>query len=114
LATLKEVIARKISYFRALKEISQEELAARAGISKQTVFMYESGEADNITSKTITVLAKALEIDEDLLFHPGFPPKPLEHSPQDCYLNVMKTLKDMPARKSKAFALALLDALKKD
>ena len=48
-------------------EMTQEELAKRAGVSKATINRIEKGHAQNVTFDTINRLARALAVDADVL-----------------------------------------------
>jgi transcriptional regulator with XRE-family HTH domain len=63
---LKDVVATNLRRIRTAKKLTQEELAARAGISMRYVGMMERG----TTSASITVLGKvadALEVEPAVL-----------------------------------------------
>ncbi len=48
-------------------EMTQAELAKKAGVSRHTVMRLESGDADSVTFETVNRLAKALHVDADVL-----------------------------------------------
>lgn len=48
-------------------ELTQAELAARAGVSRATINRIEQGHTDSVTFGTINKLARALEVDADVL-----------------------------------------------
>lgn len=52
-----------IKKYRKEKEMTQEELAKKIGVSKQTVQRYESGEITNIPSDKIEIIASCLGVD---------------------------------------------------
>ena len=54
------VINEKIKEARARSGLTFEEVAARVGVSKQTIHKYETGIISNIPSDKIELLAKAL------------------------------------------------------
>ncbi len=43
------------------------ELARKAGVSRQTIYRIEQGQAESVTLDTINKLAKALNVDADVL-----------------------------------------------
>lgn len=59
----------KLKEAREAKNMTQQELADRSGVSRVTIALIESGKAKNILSSTILKLAKALEKPvEDIFF----------------------------------------------
>ena len=54
-----------LTTLRKGKELSQSELARRAGIARATVNRLETGQAEAVTFATINALAEALGIDAD-------------------------------------------------
>ena len=48
-------------------EMTQAELAQRAGVARHTVLRIENGRADSVTFDTLNRLAKALGVDADKL-----------------------------------------------
>ena len=55
---------------RIEKRMTQEELAQKSNISRQTIVSIENDPQYNVTSKTLVSLAKALDITVDQLFLP--------------------------------------------
>ena len=53
----------KITEFRQAQGLSQEELSIKSGVSRPTISMIETNTLDNIESKTMLKLAKALNCD---------------------------------------------------
>lgn len=53
----------KIKEFRQAQGLSQEELSIKSGVSRPTISMIETNTLDNIESKTMLKLAKALNCD---------------------------------------------------
>ena len=53
----------KIKEFRQAQGLSQEELSIKSGVSRPTISMIETNTLDNIESKTMLKLAKALKCD---------------------------------------------------
>lgn len=53
----------KIKEFRQAQGLSQEELSIKSGVSRSTISMIETNTLDNIESKTMLKLAKALNCD---------------------------------------------------
>lgn len=60
----------KLKELRIEKRLTQEELAARSGVSRQTIISIENDPAYNVTYKTLTALADALGATVDQLFLP--------------------------------------------
>ena len=60
-------LGEKIAYYRRVSKLSQEELAARIGVSRQAVSKWENGVSDPSTSNLIA-LAKLYGLSaEELL-----------------------------------------------
>lgn len=81
MATVKEVVAKNLRFFRKNSRWTQAELAQKAGITQQTVTAYETGKVGNITSDMIEKLAKALNIEESDLINPHKEPETLRLKP---------------------------------
>lgn len=60
----------KLKEIRIEKRLTQEELAAKSNVSRQTIAAIENNPAYNVTYKTLIALADALEITVDQLFLP--------------------------------------------
>lgn len=60
----------RIKELREAKGISQTALAAKCGISRQTIINMEKGKTQTTTSKTLLAIAKALDTTVDFLFCP--------------------------------------------
>lgn len=58
----------RIKEVREAKKITQEELAAKSGVSRGTIVALESGDEKTTTTKTLVKLATALETTVDQLF----------------------------------------------
>ena len=58
----------KVKEVREAKKMTQEELAAKSGVSRGTICALESGKDRSTTSKTLIALAKALDTTIDSLF----------------------------------------------
>ena len=50
--------------------MTQEELAAKSNISRQTIHALETGKADNVTLSTMMSIAHALESSTEKIFLP--------------------------------------------
>lgn len=61
-------MGEKIRELREKKRMSQEELAKRSGISRQTISSLETGKVDSVTTGTIEAIAKALEVSVSIFF----------------------------------------------
>lgn len=48
-------------------EMTQAELAEKAGVSRATINRIEQGHAESVTFETVNRLAKALQVDADVL-----------------------------------------------
>jgi transcriptional regulator with XRE-family HTH domain len=48
-------------------EMTQAELAKKAGVSRHTVMRLESGDVESVTFDTVNRLARALNVDADVL-----------------------------------------------
>jgi transcriptional regulator with XRE-family HTH domain len=48
-------------------EMTQGELADKAGVSRATINRIEQGHSENVTLATINAIAKALDVDADVL-----------------------------------------------
>jgi transcriptional regulator with XRE-family HTH domain len=48
-------------------EMTQAELAKKAGVSRATINRIEQGHAESVTFETVNRLAKALDVDADVL-----------------------------------------------
>lgn len=53
----------RVKEFRQNQGLSQEELSIKSGVSRPTISMIETNSLDNIESKTMLKLAKALNCD---------------------------------------------------
>lgn len=58
----------KIRELREAKNMTQEELSEKSGVSRGTICALESGEERTTTTKTLLKLAKALDSTVDQLF----------------------------------------------
>lgn len=57
-----------IKYYRKRRGITQEELAARLGTTKQTISRYEKGIIANMKRSTVIQIAHELDVDAAVLF----------------------------------------------
>lgn len=51
----------KVKYYRELKEWSQEKLAEKSGVSRNTISAIETGTNTNVTYEVMEKIANALE-----------------------------------------------------
>lgn len=58
----------RIREFRKAQRMSQEELAERSGVSRQTISMIENNDGKAATTKTLAKIAKALDTTVAALF----------------------------------------------
>jgi len=49
-------------------QMTQEELAEKANVSRQTIFSLETGKQENATLETMLSIAKALDSTVDVIF----------------------------------------------
>ena len=61
-------MGEKIRDIREGQNVSQDELAERSGISRQTISAIESGRATNVTTGTLVAIARALGVSVSVLF----------------------------------------------
>lgn len=80
-------LGEKIQYYRKQKKLSQEELAARVGVSRQAVSKWELGDATPEVDKLVA-LAKAFGVTTDELLNSKEPevetPSPPPSEPPYC------------------------------
>lgn len=81
-------LSEKILCYRKSAGLSQEELAARVGVSRQAVSKWETGESTPELNKVV-LLARAFQITTDQLLSPEAPsssaPPPSSHAPSSKY-----------------------------
>lgn len=53
--------------------MTQEELAQRSGVSRQTISSLETGKYDNVLVGTLAAIAMALDTTVDKIFYPECP-----------------------------------------
>lgn len=58
----------RLKQIREQKGITQESLAAKSGVSRATIAALETGNERNTTSKTLSKLARALDVSVNELF----------------------------------------------
>ncbi len=58
----------KIKEVREAKEMTQEELSEKSGVSRGTISALENGTMRNTTSKTLVKLAQALGVSIEQIF----------------------------------------------
>lgn len=63
-------MGEKIRSRREALKMTQEELAAKSGISRQTISAIENGMRDNILTVTLAAIARALDTTVDSFFIP--------------------------------------------
>ncbi len=104
-------LSEKINYYRKQAKLSQEELAARVGVSRQSVSKWELGDATPEVDKLLT-LSRAFGVTVDELLReeePGEPPSPPEEkkeTPPPASGEVRLTQKDW-VRSATVLALAV-------
>lgn len=63
-------MGNKLKMLREEKRMTQEELAKKSGISRQTIIAIENDKYSNVLLGTIAALADALETTVDNIFYP--------------------------------------------
>ena len=63
----------KIKERRAELRMTQEELAQKSGVSRQTISSIETGKYDNVLVGTLAAIATALDTTVDKIFYPECP-----------------------------------------
>ena len=63
----------KIRERREELKMTQEELATKSGVSRQTISSIETGKYDNVLTGTLSAIAAALDTTVDKIFYPECP-----------------------------------------
>ena len=63
----------KIKERREELRMTQEELAQKSGVSRQTISSLETGKYDNVLVGTLSAIATALDTTVDKIFYPECP-----------------------------------------
>ena len=63
----------KIKERREELRMTQEELAQKSGVSRQTISSIETGKYENVLVGTLAAIATALETTVDKIFYPECP-----------------------------------------
>lgn len=63
----------KIKERREALRMTQEELAQKSGVSRQTISSIETGKYENVLVGTLAAIATALGTTVDKIFYPGCP-----------------------------------------
>lgn len=63
----------KIRERREELRMTQEELANKSGVSRQTISALENGKYDNVLIGTLAAIANALDVTVDKFFYPECP-----------------------------------------
>lgn len=63
----------KIRERREELQMTQEQLAEKSGVSRQTISSIETGKADNVLVSTLAAIAVALDTTVDKIFYPECP-----------------------------------------
>lgn len=63
----------KIRERREELQMTQEQLAEKSGVSRQTISSIETGKADNVLVSTLAAIAVALDTTVDKIFYPQCP-----------------------------------------
>ena len=61
-------MGNKIKMMRVEKDMTQEELAEKSGVSRATIVALENDDEKTTTTKTLLKIAKALDTTVDTLF----------------------------------------------
>ena len=64
---VKMIVLRPDALKKWRAQLTQAELAKRAGVSRATINRIEQGHAESVTFETINKLAAALQVDADVL-----------------------------------------------
>ena len=92
---LSEALAKNLRHYRkTVRKMSQDELAQRSSVSRNTIALYESGDA-GASFDTIARLATALGVEEVALVYSGSPPAPtvVQHDIDECLRRVSEVVK---------------------
>ena len=90
---IRKVLSDNIKKYRRVLHYSQEKLAEKAGLSGQTLNNIE-GCRRWVSSKTLSKLAKTLQISEYQLLLPEKDSKKTAHSPLKALIALKKTIKN--------------------
>ena len=63
----------KIKEMREAIKMTQEELATKSGVSRQTISALENGKYENVLTGTLAAIATALGTTVDKIFYPECP-----------------------------------------
>lgn len=63
----------KIKERREALKMTQEELAQKSGVSRQTISSIETGKYENVLVGTLAAIATALDTTVDKIFYPECP-----------------------------------------
>ena len=63
----------KIKDRREELKMTQEQLAIKSGVSRQTISSLETGKYDNVLMSTLAAIAAALDTTVDKIFYPECP-----------------------------------------
>ena len=63
----------KIKEMREALKMTQEELAMKSGVSRQTISALENGKYENVLTGTLAAIATALGTTVDKIFYPECP-----------------------------------------
>ena len=63
----------KIREMREALKMTQEELATKSGVSRQTISALENGKYENVLTGTLAAIATALGTTVDKIFYPECP-----------------------------------------
>ena len=63
----------KIKEMREALKMTQEELATKSGVSRQTISALENGKYENVLTGTLAAIATALGTTVDKIFYPERP-----------------------------------------
>lgn len=63
----------KIKELREAMRMTQEELAQKSGVSRQTISSIETGKYENVLVGTLAAIATALGTTVDKIFYPDCP-----------------------------------------
>jgi transcriptional regulator with XRE-family HTH domain len=105
-------IADKLKHARLSRNMSQQELAARLGITFQQVQKYEKGQ-NRVSSSRLYEISKIMDVDfsyfvNDIEQHASSAPESVSERENMKYLKAIKKLDNQPEKKQKIIKILCL------